>query len=276
MQQTSARQCGGPVACEHLPITSKHSSSQQPGPPPSFCPPPSEDTSMLAAPCIIPCCAVDWPQLDMPTCSSPAQQQQQQLPSQHQPHHVMRQPQQQCRSPGSPHSSSAEATAPQQQHALHALHAVTATHCRDDRDMDDTSSPISLAASECLGQAGASRPVCSNQAEASRQETSWQQEAGRLRQKKMSRQQTTSHLQETHSTSGRDGSAVGEGMVMAQGSNRAFMDVLQPCSPSGRCSPAAAALAGQLLTGQPHLSKVLCVVSHAMCSFSAASDDLEW
>ena len=278
MQQTSARQCGGPVACEHLPITSKHSSSQQRGPPPNLCPPPCEDSSMLAFPCIIPCCAVDWPQLDMSTCSSPVQQQQQQLPSQQQPHHVVRQPQQQCGSQGSQHSSSAEARAPQQQHAKHA---VTAAHCRNDRDMDHISSSICVAAPdeqlEWLGQDNAGQAVCSHPAEASKHETSRQQQAGTLQQKKnlKSRQQDTSHLQETHCTSGRDGTAVGEGMVMAQGSNRAFVDVLQPCSPSGRCSPAAAAQAGQLLTGRPHLSEVLCVVRDATCSFTASSHDLE-
>lgn len=267
-------QCGGPVACVRLPITSKHSSSQQPGPPPGLCPP-CEDNSMPASPCIVPCSATDWPQLDVSTCISPAQQQQ--LQAQQQPHHVMRQPQQQCRSQGSQHSSSGQASAPQQQHANHAS---TAARCHYDMGMDDTSLSTSLAAQdeqlERPGQTSASWAVCSSQAEASRQGTSRQQETGRLQQKEMSRQQGACQLQETHTISGRDGSAVGEGMVLAQGSSRAFVDGLRPCSPSGRCSPDAAAEAGRLLTGQPHLCKVFCVVSNAMHRFSVPSLDLEW
>ena len=233
---------------------------------------------MPASPCITPCSAVDWPQLDMSTCISAGQQQQ--LQSQQQPHAVMQQPQQQCRSQASQHSSSghaAQASAPQQQYVNHA---GTATHCHIEKGMDDTSTTMPLAAQdeqlECPGQTSASWAVCSSQEEASRQETSRQQQTGRLQQKEINRQQETCQLQEIHSISGRDGSAVGEGMVMAQGSSRAFLDGLRPCSPSGRCSPDTAAQAGHLLIGQPHLSKVLCVVSNAMHSFGASSLDLEW
>ena len=274
MQQTSAKQYGGHVVSQHLPITSKHSSAQQPRPPPSFCPH-FEVTSMPASPCIIPCCAAGRPQLDMSTCISPAHQQQQQL------QHVGRQPQQQTGSQGSQHSSlghAAQISALQQQQ--HAKHAVNVTHCHNDRGMDDASLPRSLAAQdeqpECTGQASARWAVCSPQAEASRPETGRQQETGSLQQKEMSRQQETCQLQEKHRTSGRDGSAVGEGMMMVQGSSRAAADGLQPCSPSEHCSPDAAAQASRLLTGQPHLSTVLCVVSNAMRSFSAASPDLKW
>lgn len=244
---------------------------------------------MPASPCVIPCCAVDWPPLDISTGASPAQQQQ--LQPKQQPHHVMQQPTgSQCSSIQSVHSSSgnaAQASAPQQQHAKQGAVAVTncdddrgmdnavaVTSWHDDRSMDGNSSSMSLAAQdeqlECLGQASAVRAVWSIQAEDSRQERSRHHETGRLQQKQMSRQQETCQLQETHNTSGRDGSAVGEGMVLAQDSSRAFVDGWRTYSPSERCSPDAAAQASHLLTGQPHLSMVSCVVSSAMQSFSAA------
>ena len=260
MQQTSGRQNGRSLACERLPITIKHSSSHEPRPPPSHhapCPP-AEDTSMLASPCIIPCCAAEWPQVAMDTCMSPAKQeqqqqwQQQQRQAEPQSDHIIQQPlqqQQQCGSEGSQHSRpahTAQSNAPrsqqqQQQQQQQPKQADMATHCHSDRGLGDSYSPISWAAQN-------EQPERLSQNRGIRAASSGQEERGRQ--------------QETCGRLGRHGSDAS--VDMAQDSSRVFLDGLRPCSPSERCSPETAAHAHgcHSLTGQLCLSKVFCVIVH--------------
>lgn len=248
-----------------LPITTKllPSSSQKPGSPPSFYPP-HEDPSMAASsPCIVPCCAAQWPQLDVYACMPLPQQQQLPPQQQQQSHHAMQQQQQQqqCWSHSSQHTSSglaAQASAPQ---PCLANHADMTPHGYSDRGEDELSSPMSLAAQheqlEHRGQTSASRAVSSTQ-----EATGRQQEPGRGQQKALSKQQESCMQQDTQGTLGREGTVVGEGRALAQASSRPFLDGLRPCSPSERCSPEAAARASHLLTGWLHLDKVLGVLFH--------------
>ena len=249
-----------------LPITTKRavSSSQQPGPLPSRSPP-HEDPSMAASPpCVIPCCAAEWPQLDMYACMPlpQQQQQQQQLPPQQQSHHAMQQQhkqQQQCWSHGSRHSSSGQAAQASTPHQ-HANHAGMIAHGYCDRGEDELNSPMCLAAQheqhEHQGQTSASRALPSTQeATGTHLVPGRQQGTGRAQQEEQSMRQGSCTQQETQGTLGREGTVPGEGIAMAQASSRPFLDGLRPCSPSQRCTPEAAAQASHLLPGRLHLNK---------------------
>ncbi|KAL3133654.1 microtubule motor activity, variant 2 [Trebouxia sp. C0010 RCD-2024] len=222
-QQTSARQREGPIASEHLPITTKHPSSPDPQlPPPTTpsCCPPADDTSMPASPYIIPCTAADCTHVSMGTCMSPAQQQH----PQQQSDHIMQQPQlqQQSWSQGSQHSSSGHAApnagAP---HQTHDKFSDMGTQRPDGSCLLDCNSSVSLG--ECLGQSDVGR-AASSKAE----------EAGRRKE--------TCRQQETHGRLGWHGSVAGCNTTRTQDScSSTFLDGLRPGSPSHRCSPEAAA-----------------------------------